>query len=185
MSRPIRIRYVSHCTSLLSTALTYHSVGPASETVNYHKPGFLSKFLELQGVMWQTNQGLTDRHAYDSRPSAWPLLRRGIVRLFPRAFSLLTTRFLQNFWVKEQKQVYLIGNPVTWWTSTLAVLAYLGLRALLVLREKRGFRDLERRELRSALIELSLTLPQPPSGSTTKFAASSSSDGHYTTFPSS
>ena len=56
------------------------SVGPGSETVNYHRPGFLAKFLELQGVMWQTNQGLTDRHAYDSRPSAWPILRRGIVR---------------------------------------------------------------------------------------------------------
>ncbi|KAJ9101752.1 hypothetical protein QFC21_003091 [Naganishia friedmannii] len=106
---------------------THPQLGPGSETVNYHKPGFLAKFLELQSVMWQTNQGLTDRHAYDSRPSSWPVLRRGI-----------------NFWVKEQKQVYLIGNPVTWWTSTLAVLAYLGLRALLVLREKRGYRDLER-----------------------------------------
>ena len=46
--------------------------------VNYRRPGFLSKFLELQAVMWQTNQGLTDRHAYDSRPHSWPLLLRGI-----------------------------------------------------------------------------------------------------------
>lgn len=101
--------------------------------------------------MWQTNQGLTDRHAYDSRPSAWPILRRGIVRSRDPspAVSLRADRrdlAAQNFWVKEQKQVYLIGNPVTWWTSTLAVLAYLGLRALLVLREKRGYRDLERRK---------------------------------------
>lgn len=59
---------------------------------------------------------------------------------------LIAATVPQNFWVKEQKQVYLIGNPVTWWTSTLAVLAYLGLRALLVLREKRGYRDLERRK---------------------------------------
>ena len=29
--------------------------------------------------MWATNQGLTDRHAYDSRPQSWPVLRRGIV----------------------------------------------------------------------------------------------------------
>ncbi|KAJ9109787.1 hypothetical protein QFC20_003203 [Naganishia adeliensis] len=110
---------------------THPLLGLGSETVNYHKPGFLAKFLELQGVMWQTNQGLTDRHAYDSRPSAWPILRRGI-----------------NFWVKDKKQVYLIGNPVIWWTSTLAVLAYLGLRTLLVLREKRGYRDLERPTVR-------------------------------------
>ena len=29
--------------------------------------------------MWTTNAGLTDRHAYDSRPLSWPRLRRGIV----------------------------------------------------------------------------------------------------------
>lgn len=46
--------------------------------VNYRRPSFLAKFAELQAVMWQTNQGLTDRHAYDSRPSSWPLLLRGI-----------------------------------------------------------------------------------------------------------
>ena len=65
----------------------------------------------------------------------------------PAFFAVLIAATVpQNFWVKEQKQVYLIGNPVTWWTSTLAVLAYLGLRTLLVLREKRGYRDLERRK---------------------------------------
>ena len=31
--------------------------------------------------MWATNAGLTDRHTYDSRPDAWPRLRRGIVRI--------------------------------------------------------------------------------------------------------
>lgn len=79
MSRPTHTLYVSPppLTQTRSDDLT--TVGPGSETVNYHKPGFLAKFLELQGVMWQTNQGLTDRHAYDSRPSAWPILRRGIV----------------------------------------------------------------------------------------------------------
>lgn len=58
---------------------THAQLGPGSEKVNYHKPGFMAKFLELQAVMWQTNAGLTDRHAYDSRPSSWPWLRRGIV----------------------------------------------------------------------------------------------------------
>lgn len=55
-------------------------VGPDAEKVNYRVPGFLSKFLELNHVMWTTNAGLTDRHAFDSRPSSWPRLRRGIVR---------------------------------------------------------------------------------------------------------
>lgn len=61
--------------------LTYlRLVPPNSPKVNYKLPGFLSKFLELQQVMWTTNAGLTDRHTYDSRPDAWPRLLRGIVR---------------------------------------------------------------------------------------------------------
>ncbi|GAA6059891.1 hypothetical protein JCM10212_005274 [Sporobolomyces blumeae] len=95
-----------------------------AKKVNYRRPGFLSKFLELQAVMWQTNQGLTDRHAYDSRPHSWPLLLRGI-----------------NFWVKDHRQVYLIGNPFVWALSTLSVLAYAGVRALLILRAQRGYKD--------------------------------------------
>lgn len=95
------------------------------QTVNYLRPGFLSKFWELQKVMWVTNAGLTDRHAYDSRPKTWPTLRRGI-----------------NFWSKEHRQVYLIGNPFVWWGSTVAIAVFLGARALLMLRQKRGAQDL-------------------------------------------
>ncbi|EIW66678.1 dolichyl-phosphate-mannose-protein mannosyltransferase [Tremella mesenterica] len=98
---------------------------PDAEMVNYVRPSFFEKFFELQAVMWQTNAGLTERHAYDSRPSSWPVLRRGI-----------------NFWVKDHRQVYLIGNPLVWWSSTAAIVLYLGMRSLLVLRQKRGFRDL-------------------------------------------
>ncbi|GAA6049360.1 hypothetical protein JCM3770_007307 [Rhodotorula araucariae] len=102
-----------------------HPMLPAeAKKVNYRRPSFLQKFLELQAVMWQTNQGLTDRHAYDSRPHSWPLLLRGI-----------------NFWVKEHRQVYLIGNPFVWALSTLAVLSYAAVRGLLVLRAQRGYKD--------------------------------------------
>ncbi|KZO93787.1 glycosyltransferase family 39 protein [Calocera viscosa TUFC12733] len=95
-----------------------------SPKVNYRKPGFISKFLELQKVMWTTNAGLTERHAFDSRPTSWPLLRRGI-----------------NFWVKDHRQIYLLGNPVVWYLSTLAVVLYLSARGLLILRAKRGYKD--------------------------------------------
>lgn len=94
--------------------------------VNYRKPGFLRKFLELQQVMWTTNAGLTDRHTFDSRPDSWPRLRRGI-----------------NFWVKDHRQIYLLGNPMIWWLSTAAVFSYLAVRAFLILRAKRGYRDFE------------------------------------------
>jgi dolichyl-phosphate-mannose-protein mannosyltransferase len=63
----------------------YTLVPENAPKVNYKPPGFVSKFLELQQVMWTTNQGLTERHAFDSRPDSWPTLRRGIVSL-----SLLT-----------------------------------------------------------------------------------------------
>ncbi|KAF9189866.1 Protein O-mannosyl-transferase 1 [Haplosporangium sp. Z 767] len=92
--------------------------------VNYEKPGFLGKFLELNKVMWNTNAGLTDSHPYDSRPSSWPWLRRGI-----------------SFWGKDQKHIYLVGNWFTWYLSSAAVALYVVIRVLLVIRDKRGYRD--------------------------------------------
>ncbi|KDN48044.1 hypothetical protein RSAG8_03060, partial [Rhizoctonia solani AG-8 WAC10335] len=68
--------------------------------------------------------GLSERHAFDSRPSSWPRLQRGI-----------------NFWVKDHKQIYLIGNPFVWYTSTIAILSYAIFRGFLILREKRGYKD--------------------------------------------
>ena len=64
--------------ALAPIANTRSTVDHKAEKINYRKPGFIAKFLELQKVMWNTNAGLTDRHAYDSRPLSWPVLRRGI-----------------------------------------------------------------------------------------------------------
>ncbi|KAI0314327.1 glycosyltransferase family 39 protein [Amylostereum chailletii] len=113
--------------SLWTIETNTHPHLPANaQKVNYRKPGFLSKFWELQQVMWTTNAALTDRHTFDSRPDSWPRLRRGI-----------------NFWVKDHRQIYLVGNPLVWWLSTAAVVAYCGIRGLLILRAKRGCRDFE------------------------------------------
>jgi dolichyl-phosphate-mannose-protein mannosyltransferase len=99
-------------------------LGPSSEKVNYRNPGFLGKFWELQKVMWRTNAGLVDSHAWDSRPPSWPILRRGI-----------------NFWGKEYRQIYLIGNPIIWWSSTAAILIYAVFKGISILRWQRGFKD--------------------------------------------
>lgn len=99
---------------------------PNAPKVNYPKMSFFDKFFEIQRVMWQTNAGLTDRHTFDSRPSSWPRLRRGI-----------------NFWVKDHRQIYLIGNPMIWWLSTAAIAGYVAVRGLLILRAQRGYRDFE------------------------------------------
>ncbi|KAL1917803.1 uncharacterized protein VTP21DRAFT_3637 [Calcarisporiella thermophila] len=97
---------------------------PTAPKVNYRKPGFFKKFIELNKVMWNTNKGLTDSHPYDSRPPSWPVLRRGI-----------------SFWGKNQQQVYLLGNPFVWWCSTVAVLAYSMIKGVLTLVEKRGYKN--------------------------------------------
>lgn len=103
----------------------YHpQMGDDVEKVNYRHPGFFGKFWELQKVMWKTNAGLVESHAWDSRPSSWPILRRGI-----------------NFWGKDHRQIYLLGNPVIWWSSTLAILAYAAFKGLAVLRWQRSCND--------------------------------------------
>lgn len=95
-----------------------------TEMVNYKNPGFFGKFWELQQVMWTTNAGLTESHAWDSRPPSWPFLNRGI-----------------NFWGKDHRQIYLIGNPVIWWTSSTAILGYVAILGLAALRWQRGYTD--------------------------------------------
>ncbi|ORY60622.1 glycosyltransferase family 39 protein [Pseudomassariella vexata] len=99
-------------------------LGDNAEKVNYVHPGFLGKFWELQKVMWRTNAGLVESHAWDSRPDSWPILRRGI-----------------NFWGKNHRQIYLIGNPVVWWSSSLAVIVYVLFKGIAVLRWQRSCND--------------------------------------------
>ncbi|MBE3050096.1 dolichyl-phosphate-mannose--protein mannosyltransferase [Candidatus Bathyarchaeota archaeon] len=99
-------------------------LGADAEKVNYVKPGFLGKFWELQKVMWKTNAGLTESHTWDSRPESWPVLRRGI-----------------NFWGRNHRQVYLFGNPVVWYASTLAIAVYILFKAIAVLRWQRSCGD--------------------------------------------
>ena len=50
---------------------------------------------------------------------------------------------MQNFWVKDHRQIYLLGNPIIWWLSTAAVVFYIVVRGFLILRAKRGYRDFE------------------------------------------
>jgi len=100
------------------------SLGPDAEKVNYRHPGFFGKFWELQKVMWKTNAGLVESHAWDSRPSSWPVLSRGI-----------------NFWGRDHRQIYLIGNPLIWWASTAAVALYIVFKGVAVLRWQRNYGD--------------------------------------------
>lgn len=101
-------------------------LGEDAEKITYRKPGFLEKFVELNKVMWTVNAGLTDSHTWESRPESWPLLKRGI-----------------NFWVKDHRQVYLVGNAVIWWSVTGVILLYVMFKAVWVLRWQRGYKDFQ------------------------------------------
>jgi dolichyl-phosphate-mannose-protein mannosyltransferase len=74
--------------------------------------------------MWRTNAGLVESHAWDSRPPSWPVLGRGI-----------------NFWGKHNRQIYLIGNPFIWWSTTAIIGLFVVIKGLAVLRWQRGFKD--------------------------------------------
>lgn len=91
---------------------------------SYRTPSFLSKFIELNKVMWSVNKGLTDPHTWESRPESWPFLKRGI-----------------NFWVQDNRQVYLLGNAPIWWLTTLSIAVYGIFKVITLLRFQRGYND--------------------------------------------
>lgn len=78
----------------------------------YPKLSFMDKFVELQSLMIAHNAGLTKPHPYSSSPITWPFVTRGI-----------------SFWEKEDglKQIYLLGNPLIWWTAFASVIFYLAI----------------------------------------------------------
>lgn len=84
---------------------------------------FFKKFAELQLLMMQHNAGLTASHPYASSPINWPFLLSGI-----------------SFWTgnEEQKQIYLIGNLVGWWTCVIALSIYVGIVGADLLARRRG-----------------------------------------------
>lgn len=116
-------------------------LGDDAVKVNYRNPGFFGKFWELQKVMWRTNAGLVESHAWDSRPPSWPVLRRGI-----------------NFWGKDHRQIYLIGNPVIWYSSTIAIALYLVFKGLAVVRWQRSCNDYENVTFKRFDYEIGMTV---------------------------
>lgn len=88
------------------------------------RPGFLSKLLRLHNAMWSFNIGLTEAHPFQTRPFAWPVLHSGI-----------------NYWISETTQIILLGNPLVFWASTVAVFSFTIIFTFFQMRDKRGFRD--------------------------------------------
>lgn len=80
------------------------TVGPQA-----HQPNFLEKMIELNVEMYTSNQRLTATHPYGSKWYTWPFMVRPIF-----------------YWVSGDARIYLLGNPVSWWASTLALIVFIG-----------------------------------------------------------
>lgn len=78
-----------------------------AEIINYPVLSLWDKFVESHKVMWKINKGLTEHHTWQSSPQDWPLLMRGI-----------------NYWVKDNKQIYLLGNAVIWWSVSISIVIF-------------------------------------------------------------
>jgi dolichyl-phosphate-mannose-protein mannosyltransferase len=73
------------------------------------KVSFLDKFIELQGAMLSSNSRLSDDHPFKSTPGTWPFATRGIA-----------------FWDRtKQARIYLLGNPIGWYTALFGTIAIL------------------------------------------------------------
>jgi len=80
-------------------------------------PSFIEKLIELNVEMYRSNQRLTADHPYGSKWYTWPLMTRPIY-----------------YWVDGQERIYLMGNPIIWWTSTLATVMLI---SMLIFETKR------------------------------------------------
>jgi dolichyl-phosphate-mannose-protein mannosyltransferase len=81
--------------------------------------GLLGSIVELNGEMYRSNKRLDATHPYSSQWYSWPLMTRPIF-----------------YWVSDMSRIYLLGNPVVWYGSTVALLL-----ALIALVRRSGRRD--------------------------------------------
>uniref|UniRef100_A0A0B7AJ65 dolichyl-phosphate-mannose--protein mannosyltransferase n=1 Tax=Arion vulgaris TaxID=1028688 RepID=A0A0B7AJ65_9EUPU len=94
------------------------------------KPTYLSfwaKFSELQMKMVSSNLDAKLEHKYSSAPQEWPFMRRNI------AYWMSAT---------DNAQIHLVGNIVVWFVASIAVLSYLCLGMLYMLRRQRAIYDI-------------------------------------------
>ncbi|MDO8669701.1 MAG: phospholipid carrier-dependent glycosyltransferase, partial [Candidatus Buchananbacteria bacterium] len=88
--------------------LTKPGTGDAFMSSNFHNENVFKKFTELNIQMYQSNQRLTATHPYGSSWYSWPFMTRPIF-----------------YWVSGDSRIYLLGNPIIWWASTVAIILLL------------------------------------------------------------
>eukprot|EP00117_Sycon_ciliatum_P003909 scpid46966/ scgid4488/ Protein O-mannosyltransferase 1; Dolichyl-phosphate-mannose--protein mannosyltransferase 1; Protein rotated abdomen len=91
----------------------------ASQVVNIN---LLTKLWHYQLAVMSANKRLSDEHEYSTSALDWPLLYKGV-----------------PYWLHPttNTQVYLIGNPVLWYSGTASLLLFMALYLLMIVLESR------------------------------------------------
>ena len=89
-----------------------------SQNADLNTLNIFQKFKELNFQMYKSNATLTAGHPYSSKWYTWPFMIRPVYYWYE-----------QGPQPAESARIYLLGNPVIWWASTLAV-TYLAVVAL-------------------------------------------------------
>ena len=98
--------------------------------VSYEPLSFFEKFFELQAVMWATNNDLTGSHPFESRPWQWPFLSdQGGIGFWSSNTTIVDL---------PASQLFFIGNPVVWWSGSLAIVAFMAIYVLYCILNQRG-----------------------------------------------
>ena len=85
--------------------LTKPGTGDAFMKPSFHQDNVVTKFFQLNTEMYRSNQRLTATHPYGSQWYLWPFMARPIF-----------------YWVSGDSRIYLLGNPVIWWASTVGIM---------------------------------------------------------------
>ncbi|KAI8365029.1 Dolichyl-phosphate-mannose-protein mannosyltransferase-domain-containing protein [Choanephora cucurbitarum] len=98
---------------------------------NAFKASFWEDFWNLNVVMWRTNNALIPDPDKDdllaSNPTQWPLVHVGL---------------RMCGWDEKTIKFFLIGNPMIWWSSTLAILVFSISTVVYVIRQQRHLVDM-------------------------------------------
>ncbi|KAF9419991.1 hypothetical protein BGZ94_009254 [Podila epigama] len=94
-----------------------------TKSLTYKPLTFFQKFIELNRVMWWTHHdlsspvhageyysGQTKKRSDESQPWSWPFLNRGL--------NYFSSKETNNY-------VYLMGNPLLWWASSIVAITYM------------------------------------------------------------
>jgi len=106
-------------TVLLACAAAVYIAGWAVHLLILTRPGpadafytttgnFVQDFIAVNSAMWRENVHLSATHPDASAPWTWPWMK-----------------VAPYFWQGKDASMYLVGNPVVWWGSSLALIALL------------------------------------------------------------